>query len=151
MVKHLPAMRETWVWSLGREKSPGEGNGNPLQYSCLENPMDRGGWRATVHGVAKSQTRLKQLKHVCMYARVPYSPASEAECEGYHEIKPVLGYTLPSDSHSSKDKGCIVWCDSSVCVYIRNDVSIHTCLLVNRPCLAGTWESGYSGCLRGGE
>ena len=34
--------------------SPGEGNGDPLQYSCLENPMDRGAWRATVHGVAKS-------------------------------------------------------------------------------------------------
>ena len=33
-----------------------EGNGNPLQYSCLENPMDRGAWRATVHGVAKSRT-----------------------------------------------------------------------------------------------
>ena len=39
-------------------KSPGEGNGNPLQYSCLENPMDRGAWRATVCGVAESQTRL---------------------------------------------------------------------------------------------
>ena len=38
--------------------SPGEGNGNPLQYSCLENPMDRGVWQATVHGVAKSQTQL---------------------------------------------------------------------------------------------
>ena len=36
--------------------SSGEGNGNPLQYSCLENPMDRGVWRVTVHGVAKSQT-----------------------------------------------------------------------------------------------
>ena len=36
--------------------SPGEGNGNPLQYSCLENPMDGGGWWATVHGVTKSQT-----------------------------------------------------------------------------------------------
>ena len=34
-------------------RSPGEGNGNPLQYSCLENPMDRGAWRATVHGVPK--------------------------------------------------------------------------------------------------
>ena len=41
---------------LGR--SPGGGNGNPLQYSCLGNPMDRGTWRATVHGVARSQTRL---------------------------------------------------------------------------------------------
>ena len=37
---------------------PGEGNGNPLQYSCLENSMDRGPWWATVHGVAKSQTQL---------------------------------------------------------------------------------------------
>ena len=43
----------------GSEKSPGEDNGNPLQYSCLENPMDRGAWRATVHGVAKGQTQLK--------------------------------------------------------------------------------------------
>ena len=41
---------------LGR--FPGEGNGNPLQYSCLENFMDRGGWWAPVHGVTKSQTRL---------------------------------------------------------------------------------------------
>ena len=42
--------------ALGR--SPEEGNGNPLQYSYLENPMDRGAWHATVHGVAKSRTRL---------------------------------------------------------------------------------------------
>ena len=38
----------------GSGRSPGEGNGNPLPYSCLENPMDRGAWQATVHGVAKS-------------------------------------------------------------------------------------------------
>ena len=42
----------------GLGKSPGEGNGNSLQYSCLENPMDRGTWWDTVHGVAKSWTRL---------------------------------------------------------------------------------------------
>ena len=42
----------------GLGRSSGEGNGNPLQYSCLENPMDRGAWWATVHGVAKSRTRL---------------------------------------------------------------------------------------------
>ena len=42
----------------GSGRSLGEGNGNPLQYSCLENPMDRGAWAATVHGVAKSRTRL---------------------------------------------------------------------------------------------
>ena len=45
---------------LGSGRSPGEGNGDPLQYSCLENPMDRGAWRATVHGVAKSQTELSK-------------------------------------------------------------------------------------------
>ena len=40
----------------GLGRFPGEGNGNPLQYSCLENPMDEGAWWARVHGVAKSQT-----------------------------------------------------------------------------------------------
>jgi len=63
-VKNLPTMQETWkkmqVRSLGREESPGEGNCTPLQYSCLESPMDRGAsWapdQATVHGVAKSRT-----------------------------------------------------------------------------------------------
>ena len=40
----------------GLRRSPGGGHGNPLQYSCLENPMDRAAWRATAHGVAKSQT-----------------------------------------------------------------------------------------------
>ena len=43
----------------GLGRSPGGGHGNPLQYSCLENPVDRGAWQATVHGVAKSQTRPK--------------------------------------------------------------------------------------------
>ena len=45
----------------GLGRSPGEGHGNPLYYSCLENLKDRGVWQATVHGVAKSQTRLKRL------------------------------------------------------------------------------------------
>ena len=45
----------------GSARSPGEGNGHPLQYSCLENPMDRGAWQATVHGVAKSRTRLSNF------------------------------------------------------------------------------------------
>ena len=45
----------------GLGRSPGEGNGNLLQYSCLDNPMDRGAWWATVHGVAKSRTRLSNF------------------------------------------------------------------------------------------
>ena len=55
-LKHLPGMRETWVQSLGWEDFPGEANGNPFQYSFLENPMEGGAWQATVHGVTKSQT-----------------------------------------------------------------------------------------------
>ena len=61
MVKNLPVIWETRVQSLGQEDPLEMGNGNPLQYSCLENPMDGGGWCAmafTVCGVAKSQTQL---------------------------------------------------------------------------------------------
>ena len=50
LVKNQSAMQETWVRSLGQEDSSGEGNGNPLQCSCLENLMGRV-WRAAVHGV----------------------------------------------------------------------------------------------------
>ena len=56
---HLPASTgDTRDMDLipGSRRSPGVGNNKPLQYSCLENPMDRGAWRATVHGVAKSWT-----------------------------------------------------------------------------------------------
>ena len=56
----------------GSGRYPGEGNGNPLQYSCLENPMDRGAWWATVHGVSKSQTRLS-LCNEKEGIHIPYS------------------------------------------------------------------------------
>ena len=58
VVKNLPA--SAGDTGSGLRKSPGGGNGNPLQHSCLENPINRGAWRATVHGVAKSQTRLSK-------------------------------------------------------------------------------------------
>ena len=58
MVKNPPANAGHPGWIPGSGRSPGGGNGNPLQYSCLENPMDRGAWWATVHRVAKSQTPL---------------------------------------------------------------------------------------------
>ena len=59
--KNLPANAgdagdASWILGLGR--SPGEGNGSPLQYSCLENPTDRGAWQAIVHRVTKSRTQL---------------------------------------------------------------------------------------------
>ena len=52
-VKNLPAVQETLVQSLSREVFLEKGNGNPLQYSCLGNPMDRGAWQDTVHGVTR--------------------------------------------------------------------------------------------------
>ena len=58
VAKNLPAVQKTWFNPWVR-KIPGEGNGNPVQYSCLENAIDRGAWRATVHGVTKSQTQLR--------------------------------------------------------------------------------------------
>ena len=61
VVKSPPANSGDMGSISGSGRYPGGRNGNPLQYSCQENPMDRGAWRATVHGVAKSRTRLKQL------------------------------------------------------------------------------------------
>ena len=71
VVKNLPAsagdLRDMGLLP-GLERSPGGGHGNPLQYSCLENPMNRGAWQATVHMVTKSRTRLKQLgMHACAH------------------------------------------------------------------------------------
>ena len=60
MVENPLAMQETQIQSLGQEDSPGEANGHSLQYSCLENFMDRGAWPAIVHGVSKSWTRLRE-------------------------------------------------------------------------------------------
>ena len=56
----------------GSRRSPGEGNSNPLQYSCLENPMDRGAWWATVHGVAESWTRLSDFTHSLTHSLPPW-------------------------------------------------------------------------------
>ena len=70
VVKNLPAnagdIRDTGSIP-GSGRAPGGGHGNPLQYSCLENPMDRGAWQAMVHRVSKSQTQSKRLS---MYAQV---------------------------------------------------------------------------------
>ena len=64
LVKNVPEnagdVRDTDL-TPGSGRSLAEGNGNPFQYSCLENPMDRRDWRSTVHRIAQNQTRLKQL------------------------------------------------------------------------------------------
>ena len=67
MVKNSPAIREDLGLISGLGRSPGEGNGYPLQYSGLENSMDRGAWQATFHGVAKSWTRLSDFHFTSFY------------------------------------------------------------------------------------
>ena len=59
----------------GSGRSPGEGNGNPLQYSCLENPMDGGAWWATINGVSKSQTRLSD------FTSLHFNDVSKSPCK----------------------------------------------------------------------
>ena len=54
----------------------GEGNGTPLQYSCLENPMDRGAWKAAVHGVAEGRTQLSNFTFTFMHQRRKWQPTS---------------------------------------------------------------------------
>ena len=61
----------------GSGRSPGGEHGNPLQYSCLENPMDRGSWQATVHSVAKNRTQLKRL--ACKLASITLRRMTERD------------------------------------------------------------------------
>ena len=69
-------------------RSPGEGNGNPLQYSCLENPMDRGAWWAAVHGVTKSQTQLSDFTFTFHF----FFPALEKEMATHSSV---LAWRIP--------------------------------------------------------
>ena len=75
-------------------RSPGEGNGNPLQYSCLENPVDRGAWWASVHRVTQSQTQLKRLgMHACMHWRRKCQPTPVFLLGKAHGQRSLVGYS----------------------------------------------------------
>ena len=71
VVKNLPTNAGDAGFIPGSWRSPREGNGNPLWYSCLENPTDRGAWWATVHGATKSQTRLSGWAQTVKCGRLP--------------------------------------------------------------------------------
>ena len=72
VVNNLPANARDMGSIPGSGRSPGGGHGNPLSYSCLENPMDRGAWQATVHRVTQSRTQLKWLsRSIVMFSALP--------------------------------------------------------------------------------
>ena len=81
--KNLPAVQERqemWVWSLGWKDPLEEENGNPLQYSCLKNPMDRGAWWATVHGVTKDLTEQLSKQAKVLQVLLPIKKISLQTC-----------------------------------------------------------------------
>ena len=88
----------------GSETSRGGGHGNPLQYSCLENPMDRGAWRATVHRVEKNQTRWKQLG---MHAEKEVAPAMEATAQVLTTASLLEGDSAPQAATPQRSTGSI--------------------------------------------
>ena len=75
----------------------GEGNGNPLQYSCLENPMDRGAWQAAVHGIEKSQTRLSNFTFTFPFHALEKEMATHSS---------VLAWRIPG---TGSLVGCYLW------------------------------------------
>ena len=96
VLKNLPAnagdTRETGsIPGLGR--SHGGGHGDPLQYSCLGNPMDRGAWRATVHGVAKNQIQLKRLRSHTHRT----SQMRDTQSEFWGETEPQISELFPCE------------------------------------------------------
>ena len=111
MAKNLPAIQETQVQSLGQEDSPGEGNGNPLQYCCLDNPMDRGAWWATVQGVTKSRTRLSDFTSLHSTNRLPRwhsGQESICQCRRWKRVLS-LGREDPLEEETATHSSIVAW------------------------------------------
>ena len=85
----------------GLGRSPGEGNGNPLQYSCLENTMDGGAWQATVHGVLKSWTQLSDFTFTFQFHALEKEMATHSS---------VLAWRIPGTGVTPV--GCCLWGDT---------------------------------------
>ena len=93
----------------GLGRSPGEGNDNPLQYSCLGNPMDRGAWRAIVHGVAKSQTRLNNEQKKLKNSAPQTLPSSEHEDRGVQAQESAFYLRVPGTGSQGPVPCITVW------------------------------------------
>ena len=83
--------------------SPGEGNGTPLQYSCLENPMDRGAWWTAVHGVSKSRTRLSDLLFTFHFRALEKEMATHSSVLAWRIPGTGEPGGLPSMGHTESD------------------------------------------------
>ena len=114
MVKNVPIMQETQVWFLGREDPLEEGNGNSLQYSCLENSMDRGACQATVHGITKSRTRLsnfhfQKLNHTTLqssHSSSKYLPNGNGSMCSYEDFHMNIHRSFAFNSLSQNQYKC---------------------------------------------
>ena len=93
-VKNLPAMQERNDAGLipGWGRAPGGGHGNPLQYACLDNLMDRGAWQATGHGVSKSQTQVRQLNVHVVYK---HTMDCSVQCSSVQSLSRVRLFATP--------------------------------------------------------
>ena len=115
----------------GSGRSPEEGHGNPLQYSCLENPTDRGAWQATVQGISKSQTLLKRLtlSHTCTCAYIFFVYFAEGFMESN---KYIWNTTLPNRWAIFKNPlSCLphswVYSLDLCCGLVRGDCALRCC------------------------
>ena len=99
MVKNVSANTGDTISILGSGRSLGRRNGNPLQHSCLENPMDRGAWQATVHGVSKSQTQLRDFTYGFCGPEISKKLGSKLCLDVSHEA--AIRYRM--DLHSSEN------------------------------------------------
>ena len=129
MVKNLPANAGDagGLCSVpGSGRSPGVGNSNPLQDSCLENSMDRGVWRATVHGVKKSKTRLRNW--ACVRARTCKHTHTHTHTHTFW----ILDYSLP-------DVLCFLFFFWETVMILRDILSLSGLAL--KICYMGEWET----------
>ena len=118
-------MQETWVQFLDQEDAA-EANGNPLQSSCLENPRDRGAWWATVHGIAKSWTRLSLHTSICTNGQdlEQWDPIlqlcevvafNKSSCKEKKKLEPHMvssgsrAWIVPLESHCHSSSVVLIW------------------------------------------
>ena len=121
MVKSLPAIPETQLRFPRSGRSPGEGNDNPFQYSCLENPLNKGAWWATVCGVSKRQTCLSNKHfHFLVPADTPLREFCSHMSGILHSVPPTAleiddhrTYTSVPTSIAVESKYILTWCNTT--------------------------------------